>query len=135
MGKFCLENYFVIDLYSVDVHPLEEASELGFISIKVSFIVLFFSILCYFYADILHNYYFLLYIIHLVLYKWNQSTFLCINFRKKKFRVEMCTIDVFKAQRSIIQRVKLRLGRTSCRKYKGFHELLETTISPSWKPM
>jgi hypothetical protein len=48
MGKFCLENYFVIDLYSVDVHPLEEASELGFISIKVSFIVLFFSILCFF---------------------------------------------------------------------------------------
>jgi hypothetical protein len=44
MGKFCLENYFVIELCSARGFPLEEASELGFLSIKVSFLVLLFSI-------------------------------------------------------------------------------------------
>jgi hypothetical protein len=44
MGKFCLENYFVIELCSTGGFPLEEASELGFLSIKVSFMVLLFSI-------------------------------------------------------------------------------------------
>jgi hypothetical protein len=37
MGKFCLENYFVLELYSVGGCPLERTSELGFEIIKVSF--------------------------------------------------------------------------------------------------
>jgi hypothetical protein len=31
MEEFCLENYFVIELYSAGGFPLEEASELGFL--------------------------------------------------------------------------------------------------------
>jgi hypothetical protein len=37
MGKYCLENYFVAELCSAGGFPLEEKSELGFLSIKVSF--------------------------------------------------------------------------------------------------
>jgi hypothetical protein len=36
----------VIELYFVEGFPLEEASELGFLSIKVSLLVLLFSIFC-----------------------------------------------------------------------------------------
>jgi hypothetical protein len=49
MRKFFLENYFVTDLYYVGGFLLKEASELGFLSIKVSFLVLLFSIFCCFY--------------------------------------------------------------------------------------
>jgi hypothetical protein len=37
MEEFCLENHFVFELYSTGGFPLEEASELGFDIIKVSF--------------------------------------------------------------------------------------------------
>jgi hypothetical protein len=49
MGMFCLEKYFLIEVFSVIGFPLEEARELGFISIKVSFMVLLFSIFWNFY--------------------------------------------------------------------------------------
>jgi hypothetical protein len=49
MRKFCLENFFVTELCYVGGCSLKEVSELGFLSIKVSFMVLLFSIFCCFY--------------------------------------------------------------------------------------
>jgi len=64
MRKSCLENYCNRDLLCWRF-PLEEASELGFLSIKVSLLVFLLSLFYCFFGNC-RNIYFFAYIIYLV---------------------------------------------------------------------
>jgi hypothetical protein len=107
----------VIDCFSARGFPLEEASEHFFLSIKVSFLVLWFSTFCFFVGI------------------FRSISIYCLL---QYIRVETCTIDIFKAQRYVIQWVKLWWGRLHTRNIDGFTELsrnqcftlLETYVTP-----
>jgi hypothetical protein len=85
---------------------------------------------------------FLLCIIHLVPYKWYQSTFLYKNFGTIFFQVETCTVDVFKAQRSVVSVGKTVVGEDYMQEINMVSwvtrnhcfTLLETSVTPVGTP-
>jgi hypothetical protein len=111
MGKFFLENY-CIDHYFIGGLPIEAASELGYLSIKVSLLVLLFSI--YFCSiGIYYN-------IFVSTLCNTPSTLQLVSehFPLQKlwetfFKVETCIIGVFKDQRYIVWEVNLWLEKTT----------------------
>ena len=119
MDIFVLE-IIVIELCFVGGFSIKEESELGFISIKVSFLVLWFSIFCCS-TDIFCN----------ILVSTYYNTYGTLQVVSELFplhklwdffsRVEACIFFVLKAQWFVTQWVKLRLWKTTCKKYKRFH--------------
>jgi hypothetical protein len=140
MRKSCVDKFYNRALLSLRF-ILEEASELGFLSIKISLLVFVFSIF-YCSTGICCNIYVYVY--------YNTSSTLqvvSLNFPLQKiwecfFRVEICTTDLLKEQIYVVQWVKQRLGNTIGRKYKRFMGLLETKFhlvgnlyNPCWYPL